>query len=319
MDQNALQSMINGLKDQENDSDNDLQIPEQKVAEEGKQDPPLTMVKHQSMAPPQTAKLYGKRLYSPLANVKRINFGDKQSNRPYVIGICGGPGSGRSSVANMIRDKIPHAVILNLIHFYKPIRGNLRRRSRTDSINEDIDKPEDQIKSEIKDVYKKSDFDTPDAIDWELMNKGVQSLKNGLPFNKPIYDDTTMVRLAQTEHIKPSSVIIIEGHLIFCNEDLMNKMDLKVFIDADDDVRLSRRVLKMSRKHPNDVTFLPDFLSKYENYVKPSYEKFIEPTKKYADFILPNYGFSTSDKLDIDSMNIPAIDLIVKRVMSESY
>jgi len=73
----------------------------------------------------------------------------------------------------MIRDKIPHAVILNLIHFYKPVRGNLRRRSRADSINEDIDKPEDQIKSEIKDVYKKSDFDTPDAIDWELMNKGV--------------------------------------------------------------------------------------------------------------------------------------------------
>jgi len=271
------------------------------------------------MAPPQTAKLYGKRLYSPLANVKRINFGDKQSNRPYVIGICGGPGSGRSSVANMIRDKIPHAVILNLIHFYKPIRGNLRRRSRADSINEDIDKPEDQIKSEIKDVYRKSDFDTPDAIDWELMNKGVECLKNGQPFNKPIYDDTTMIRLAQTEHIKPSSVIIIEGHLIFCNEDLMKKMDLKVFIDADDDVRLSRRVLKMSRKHPNDVTFLPDFLSKYENYVKPSFEKYVEPTKKYADFILPNYGFSTSDKLDIDSMNIPAIDLIVKRVMSESY
>ena len=96
-------------------------------------------------------------------------------------------------------------------------------------------------------------------------------------------------------------------------------MDLKVFIDADDDVRLSRRVLKMSRKHPNDVTYLHDFLAKYEKFTKPSYEKFIEPTKKYADFILPNFGFSLSDTLDIDSMNIPAIDLIVKRVLSESY
>ena len=251
--------------------------------------------------------------------MKRINFGDKKDRRPYVIGICGGPGSGRSSVANMIKDKIPHAIILNLIHFYKPIRGNLRRRSRTDSVNEDQDKSEDQVKSEILDVYKKSDFDTPEAIDWELLNKGVKTLKNGNPFNKPIYDDSTMMRLAETEHIKPTSVIIIEGHLIFTNEELMKKMDLKVFVDADDDVRLSRRVLKMSRKHPNDISFLPDFLSKYENYVKPSYEKFVEPTKKDADFILPNYGFSTSDKLDIDSMNIPAIDLIVKRVMSESY
>ena len=68
------------------------------------------------------------------------------------------------------------------------------------------------------------------------------------------------MRLATTEHIKPSKVIIIEGHLIFCNEELMKKMDLKVFVDTDDDVRLSRRVLKMSRKYPNDKTFLSDLL-----------------------------------------------------------
>jgi len=125
-----------------------------------------------------------------------------------------------------------------------------------------------------------------------------------------------MMRLATTEHIKPSKVIIIEGHLIFCNEALMKKMDLKVFVDTDDDVRLSRRVLKMSRKYPNDKTFLSDLLQKYENFVKPSFEKFIEPTKKYADLILPNYGFTTDDKLDIDHMNIPAIELIIKRVLT---
>lgn len=68
------------------------------------------------------------------------------------------------------------------------------------------------------------------------------------------------MRLATTEHIKPSKVIIIEGHLIFCNDELMKKMDLKVFVDTDDDVRLSRRVLKMSRKYPNDKTFLSDLL-----------------------------------------------------------
>ena len=73
-----------------------------------------------------------------------------------------------------------------------------------------------------------------------------------------------MIRMAQTEHIKPSKVIIIEGHLIFCNEELMKMMDLKVFIDTDDDVRLSRRVLKMSKKFPNDQSFLPDLLQKYE-------------------------------------------------------
>ena len=126
-----------------------------------------------------------------------------------------------------------------------------------------------------------------------------------------------MIRTALTEHIKPSSVIIVEGHLIFCNEELMEKMDLKVFIDTDDDVRLSRRVLKVARKHPNDSVMLSDFLSKYENFIKPSFEKYIEPTKKYADIILPNYGFSTENTLDIDKMHIPAIDLIIKRIMSE--
>lgn len=75
-----------------------------------------------------------------------------------------------------------------------------------------------QIEAEIRNYYRKSDFDTPEAIDWKLLNQGVESLKNGNPFNMPIYDDVTMVRTAETKHIKPASVVIIEGHLIFCNE-----------------------------------------------------------------------------------------------------
>ena len=184
---------------------------------------------------------------------------------------------------------------------------------------EDKEKGEEEIEADIRDAYRKNDFDTPNAIDWELLNKGIEALKEGKPFNKPVYDDETMIRTAKTVHVKPASVIIIEGHLIFCNEQLMKNMDLKVFIDTEDDVRLSRRVLKMSRKHPNDMTFLTDLLNKYENYIKPSFEKFIEPTKKYADIILPNYGFSTDDNLDIDKMNIPAIDLIIKRLLPEGY
>ena len=123
-----------------------------------------------------------------------------------------------------------------------------------------------------------------------------------------------MMRMEKTVHIKPTSVIIIEGHLIFCNDDLMKKMDLKVFVDTDDDVRLSRRVLKMSRQYPDDMTFLADLLQKYEDFIKPSFEKYVEPTKKYSDIILPNYGFSTEDKLEIDHMNVPAIELIIKRI-----
>jgi uridine kinase len=212
---------------------------------------------------PHTVKTTNKRLYSPLARIEKPKHFDRDFKRSFVIGICGGPSSGKSSVANIIKQSIPHAVILNLIHFYKPVRGNLRRRSRADSMYED-NKDIEEVKSEIREVYKQSDFDSPDAIDWDLLNKGISSLRNGKPFNKPIYDDTTMVRLADTEHIKPSPVIIIEGHLIFCNDELMKQMDLKVFIDTDDDVRLSRRVLKIARRHPDDKQFLSDFLAKYE-------------------------------------------------------
>ena len=150
-------------------------------------------------------------MFSPLASSTSLK---KVTARPYVIGICGGPGSGRSSVANSIKDKIPHAIILNSIHFYKPKRTNLRSPTRSES---DSNAEDEKLKSEIKEVYKKSDFDSPAAIDWSLMIRGIEKLKNGCAFEKPIYDDTLMVRLEETEHLEPSSVVIIEGHLIFCN------------------------------------------------------------------------------------------------------
>ena len=91
--------------------------------------------------PPNTAKVFGKRLYSPLG-VRKVK---KEVSKPYVIGICGGPSSGKSSVAKFIKNRLPQACILNLIHFYKPIRGNLRRRSRANYIIEDNDlKTEDE-------------------------------------------------------------------------------------------------------------------------------------------------------------------------------
>lgn len=119
----------------------------------------------------------------------------------------------------------------------------------------------------------------------------------------------------------PSDLIILEGHLIFCNQQVMDLLDLKVFIDTDDDVRLSRRVLKMSNRSKatdkNALNQLQDLLYKYEKQIKPAYEKYIEPSKKFADIIIPNYGFSM-DGLDLNEVMIPipAIDLIIKQVES---
>jgi uridine kinase len=106
------------------------------------------------------------------------------------------------------------------------------------------------------------------------------------------------LRLERTEKVTPTNLVILEGHLIFTNQELMNLLDLKVFIDTDDDVRLSRRVLKHSKKG-GTLTSLQDLLYKYEKQIKPAYEKYIEPSKKYADVIIPNYGFSM-DSMDVD-------------------
>merc|ERR1711871_599606 len=257
--------MIDGIKatadpteiERQTEEEKQKQAAEEKKEQEDKQKKENNVafsnkiVKHNSVSyVPNTVKHNPKRAYSPLAKIAQPKH-DKIYRRPFVIGICGGPSSGKSSIAKVIQHSIPSAITLNQIHFYNPIRGNLRRRSRADSHVEE-NKAEEETQKEIREVYRQSDFDSPDAIDWNLLIKGVAALKRGDPFNRPIYDDETMIRTAQTQHIKSAPVIIIEGHLIFCNEQLMKLMDLKVFIDTDDDVRLSRKVLKIARKHPDN-------------------------------------------------------------------
>ena len=139
-------------------------------------------------------------------------------------------------------------------------------------------------------------------------------MKNKLiPFNKPKYDSYRKIRQKDTVHIEPTNVIIVEGALIFCNEKLRQLFDLSVFIDTDDDVRLSRRVLKNENiKGPGKIP-LEELLKTYEEKTKPAFEKYIEPTKKYATTIIPNYGFSTS-QLELDKMTIQGVDVIITHI-----
>jgi len=136
-------------------------------------------------------------------------------------------------------------------------------------------------------------------------------LKEGRPFNKPLYDEHLKLRREETEQVSPARTVILEGHLIFTNQQVMDLLDLKVYVDTDDDVRLSRRVLKMEAK--GTLVSLQDLLYKYEKQIKPAYEKYIEPSKKYADIIIPNYGFAM-DTMDLEDqmIPIPAVDLIIK-------
>jgi uridine kinase len=173
------------------------------------------------------------------------------------------------------------------------------------------------MESVVEKINQEYNFDSPDAIDFDLLVDGIQKLKKGLPFSQPIYNKKTKRRELISKEIQPTDVVIIEGHLIFANKGLLDLFDLKIYIDADDDVRLSRRVLHaMSNAEKEGDNFeIVKFLDKYEKYVKPSYEKYVEPTKKYADVVIPNFGF-TLEELNIEKQLVckPALDLITKEI-----
>jgi uridine kinase len=123
------------------------------------------------------------------------------------------------------------------------------------------------------DYLKKYDFDSPEAIDWDLFEMAIHSLINKKPFNTPIYDIHSEKRLTVTNKLSPKDMIVVEGRLFFNYATIRDKLDFKLFLDTDTDIILSRRVYKnIARGKP-----LADTIKRYETFVKPSYEKFIEP------------------------------------------
>lgn len=166
-------------------------------------------------------------------------------------------------------------------------------------------------------INKEYNFDSPDAIEFELLVEGLELLKKNVPFTMPKYDKKTKTRKEKWVTVEPCDVIIVEGHLIFADKALREMFDLKIYIDADDDVRLSRRILK--EKNEAEIVG-EDFdvmkcLNKYEKFVKPAHEKYVEPNQKFADMVIPNYGF-TIEELNIDKQLVckPALDLIIKEI-----
>ena len=130
-----------------------------------------------------------------------------------------------------------------------------------------------------------------------------------------MYDKFYKIRLQSETKVVPTEVIIVEGALIFCNDKLRSMFDLSVFIDTDDDVRLSRRVLKNAQAPDDQKIKLETLLSIYESKTKLAFEKFIEPTKKFANIIIPNYGFSP-DNFELDKMTIQGVDVIITDIKS---
>ncbi len=182
-----------------------------------------------------------------------------------VIGIAGGTGSGKTTVVKKIVDCLPpgEVVVIPQDSYYKD-SGHLPLEQRQE-IN----------------------FDHPSAVEFELLASDLDKLKHGFAVNQPIYSYLNCTREPETIYIQPKHVIIVEGILIFTNPELRDLMDIKVFVDADADDRLSRVVRRDIVERGRSVNKV---LERYEKTVKPMHLQFIEPSKRYADIIVPQGG-----------------------------
>lgn len=182
-----------------------------------------------------------------------------------IIGIAGGTGSGKTTVVKKIVEALPpHYVSVVPLDSYYNDTSHMTEEERH-AIN----------------------FDHPDAFDWKLLIKQVNQLRKGEAIEQPTYSYILCNRLSETVHVEPKPVIIIEGIMTLLNKKLRDMMDLKIFVDADSDERLIRNIQRDIVERGRDVKAVVD---RYLNVLKPMHEQFIEPTKRYADIIIPQGG-----------------------------
>ena len=184
-----------------------------------------------------------------------------------VIGIAGGTGSGKTTLTEKLKERFADDVsVLYHDNYYKKHVGmTYEERS-------------------------KLNYDHPDAFDTDLMVRDLNALRQGEAIHCPVYDYTIHNRSDQTIEVKPTRVIIVEGILIFADPALRDLMDIKVFVDTDADVRILRRVMRDVKDRGRT---LDSVVNQYLTTVKPMHEAFVEPSKKYADIIVPQGGHNT--------------------------
>ncbi len=182
-----------------------------------------------------------------------------------IIGIAGGTGSGKTTVVKNIVESLPknYVAVVPLDSYYNDTS---------------------ELTSEER---KQINFDHPDAFDWKLLLEQIEMLKKGQAIEQPTYSYIISNRLPETVHVEPHKVMIIEGIMTLTQPEIRDMMDLKIFVDTDADERLIRNILRDTVDRGRTVSMVID---RYLDVLKPMHEQFIEPSKKYADVIIPNGG-----------------------------
>ena len=185
-----------------------------------------------------------------------------------VIGVAGGTGSGKSTLVKRLQEAFKNDDVATLCHdYYYKAHPELTYDERT-----------------------KLNYDHPAAFDTDMLVEHIRTLKSNVPIEHPVYSFVEHNRTEDTVLVKPSRVIIVDGILIFEHKELRDLMDIKVFVDTDADVRLARRILRDVCERGRTMQSVID---QYTTTVKPMHEEFVEPSKKYADVIIPESGFNS--------------------------
>ena len=194
-----------------------------------------------------------------------------------IIGIAGGTGSGKTTITRKIMQNFGGEVSVIYHDNYYKAHHDMSYEERS-----------------------KLNYDHPDAFDTELMISDLRKLKGGETIHCPVYDYTIHDRSSKSVSIKPAKVIVVEGILIFENQELCDLMDIKIFVDTDADVRILRRIVRDVRDRGRS---LENIVNQYLNTVKPMHEQFVEPSKRKADVIIPEGGH-----------NQVALEMVLQRV-----
>lgn len=187
---------------------------------------------------------------------------------PFLIGVAGGTGSGKTTVVNTLIERIGPDRIALLPHdaYYRDY----------------VDLP--------KDVLDRKNFDHPDSLETELLVRHLRALKQGAAVEVPIYDFRVHRRAPETRRVEPKKVILVDGILIYAEPELRRLLDVKIFVDTDPDIRLIRRI---KRDIAERGRTLESVVEQYETTVRPMHLEFVEPSKRYADLIVPEGGENT--------------------------
>ncbi len=187
---------------------------------------------------------------------------------PFLIGLAGGTGSGKTTVANAIVKRVGEERIAILSH---------------DSYYRDfVDLP--------KDILDRQNFDHPDSLESELLVRHLKALKQGMVVETPVYDFKVHRRSEDSRRVEPRKVILVDGILIFAEPELRKLFDVKIYVDTDADIRLIRRLKRDIAERGRSVESV---VTQYESTVRPMHMEFVEPSKRYADLIIPEGGENT--------------------------